>query len=300
MVDGVVHDESVRRSGGVGLGLNISRRLTQLLRGELTFSSRLGEGSTFCLTMPTGCDAAELSRADGARRSLNGNHRVSLAGRHILVVEDNPDTRKFLTYLLEERGARVTTADEGSRAVESVQSAARRGEVIDLILMDMQMPVMDGYTATRALRAAGVRTRVVALTAHAMADDHQRCVEAGCDAYLSKPIVEDVFFETITGFLPGTSSAVAPQVRPWLEACKREFRASLPATRELLESAVRANDLGAVKTLAHRLRGMAGTMGLPELGRVAGACEDALRRDPGADLSIAAAELLRCLGDFGS
>jgi CheY-like chemotaxis protein len=214
-------------------------------------------------------------------------------------VEDNPDTRKFLTYLLEERGARVTTADDGSRAVESVQSAARRGEVIDLILMDMQMPVMDGYTATRALRAAGVRTRVVALTAHAMADDHQRCVEAGCDAYLSKPIVEDVFFETITGFLPGTSSAVAPQVRPWLEACKREFRASLPGTRESLESAVRAKDLGAVKTLAHRLRGMAGTMGLPELGRVAGACEDALRRDPGADLSIAAAELLRCLGDFG-
>lgn len=183
-----------RRFGGTGLGLRISRALARKLGGDLTIASREGLGSTFTVTISTGDvtgvalhpvgevgTAAPLPAAR-ARPRTDGR---ALAGIDILLVEDGVDNQRLIRFHLERAGARVSVAVNGREALDAVTGG---DATPDLILMDMQMPVMDGYTATRALRTAGWRGPIVALTAHAMSGDRERCLEAGCDDYLSKPI----------------------------------------------------------------------------------------------------------------
>lgn len=106
----------------------------------------------------------------------------------VLVAEDGVDNQRLITFLLQKAGARVTLAQDGVEALEIVESGQTRDERYDVILMDMQMPRMDGYTATTRLREMGVTLPIVALTAHALEHDRQKCLDAGCTDYLSKPI----------------------------------------------------------------------------------------------------------------
>ena len=119
-----------------------------------------------------------------------------LPGR-ILLVEDGPDNQRLVSFLLKKRGATVDVADNGQIGLDKALAAVEAGEPFDLILMDMQMPVMDGYTAATALRESGYEGQIVALTAHTLKDEIERCLEAGCDAYLRKPIEKPVFFAEI-------------------------------------------------------------------------------------------------------
>jgi signal transduction histidine kinase/ActR/RegA family two-component response regulator len=173
-----------RRYGGAGLGLAISRRLATMLGGELAVESELGRGSRFSLRIPSNphVEAPRTSYVDAAQRSVE-----RLQGR-ILLAEDSPDSRRLLVQLLQRWGVEVEVAENGTVAVERVTKALERGETIDLVLMDMQMPEIDGYEATRRIRAAGYRGPVVALTAHAMAGAREHCLAAGCDDFLTKPI----------------------------------------------------------------------------------------------------------------
>jgi len=173
-----------RRHGGTGLGLPISRRLATALGGALTLASELGRGSTFTLRIPAE-RAVESAAAPAA--AVERDRASQLSGR-VLLAEDCPDSRRLLVHLLERFGLEVKIAENGVRALERVRAARSDGTPFDLVLMDMQMPEMDGYEATRRLRSEGFPGRIVALTAHAMDGSRETCLAAGCDEFLTKPV----------------------------------------------------------------------------------------------------------------
>ncbi len=215
-------DESTtRRFGGTGLGLAISRRLARQLGGDLTAQSTPGRGSCFTLTIPTGplegvawvtvpTEALEQPDEPARPEERWGTDCALPKGCRILLAEDAPDTRRLVCRFLEKGGATVTAVEDGQQAVEQALAAARAGRPFDAVLMDMQMPVLDGYGATRALREAGYRGTIIALTAHAMPDDRQRCLRAGCDDYATKPIRREVLFATLRRHLDGQARSSRP------------------------------------------------------------------------------------------
>ena len=184
-----------RKYGGTGLGLAISRRLCQLLGGDLSVSSSPGVGSTFSVTVDAGamedlrlCDAPfQPPVALGEPTADAAPDTQSLQGR-ILLAEDGPDNQRLIAFLLRKAGAEVVVAENGDEACQKALAASAAGQPYDLILMDMQMPVMDGYEATRRLRAAGLQGPIMALTASAMQGDEEACRMAGCNSYVAKPI----------------------------------------------------------------------------------------------------------------
>lgn len=190
-----------RRFGGTGLGLAICRRFASMLGGDVVIAdSTLGTGSRFRLTINPGpiADLSEvLPLADSAQETVPASSEItgsttiptqSLEGKQILLAEDGPDNQKLLSFMLKKAGAVLTVVENGQLAVEHAEAAIRAGHPYDAILMDMQMPVLDGYKATTRLRELGCVSPIIALTAHAMAGDRERCIEAGCDDYVTKPV----------------------------------------------------------------------------------------------------------------
>lgn len=190
-------DSSVtRKHGGTGLGLVLCQRLTGLMGGNVALTNtEPGRGSTFTATfcvepLPGVATVTALSHVPTEPLTPAPDEvqqHSSLTGR-ILLAEDGPDNQRLIGFLLKRAGADVDIAENGKIAWQMLEQADAECRPYDLLLTDIQMPEMDGYTLTRRLRDQGSTMAIVALTAHAMPEDRRRCLEAGCNDYATKPI----------------------------------------------------------------------------------------------------------------
>jgi signal transduction histidine kinase/response regulator RpfG family c-di-GMP phosphodiesterase len=285
-------DESItRKFGGTGLGLTISRQLAKLLSGDVTVISRPRFGSTFTLRLDGG-PSAGVERLQGlteATLPVKVDHRtradIHLRGR-ILLVEDGKDNEVLLRLQLGDAGAAVTTAVNGQIAVDLATT-----QTFDLILMDVQMPVLDGYAATVELRRRGLTLPIIALTAYAMAEDRGKCLAAGCSGYLSKPIDEETLLRTVKehlgdGPLPSDSSTHTAtfetikssySANPRIMAILPDFVAGLPGKVRRLADLLEHDDLSGLQALAHQLLGTCGGYGFAPISEPARTVEHSIK-----------------------
>jgi signal transduction histidine kinase/CheY-like chemotaxis protein len=180
---------TTRKYGGTGLGLAIARSMITLLGGQLTLESEVGKGSVFSLLVPAGVDVknqpaiGDMPEPNEQLETTVDELPVEAFSGNVLIAEDTRTNQILIKLLLEKLGLTVEIAEDGLQAVKQALAGS-----FDLVLMDMQMPNLSGYGATRKLRGEGFATPIVALTAHAMKGDDQKCIDAGCNDYLAKPI----------------------------------------------------------------------------------------------------------------
>jgi CheY-like chemotaxis protein/HPt (histidine-containing phosphotransfer) domain-containing protein len=205
----------------------------------------------------------------------------------VLLAEDTPDLQRLFAHYLREAGADVELADNGVNACARALASDAAGNPFDVILMDMQMPDLDGEQATMRLRRAGYTGPIVALTAHTMPSEREKCLRAGCDEFLSKPIEPTTLIEAIRRNLkprptPARPDELAPLISTLrgggeLMALLEEFVASLPERVTGMERAFAASDLDAIAIEAHRLKGTSASYGFIPIAEVAGRLEESAK-----------------------
>jgi signal transduction histidine kinase/DNA-binding NarL/FixJ family response regulator len=276
-----------RRYGGSGLGLHLSRRLAELLGGDIAVSSEPGHGSCFTLTVATGALANAVFISAPPVQASHETATMPVLGGRVLLAEDNPDNQRLVAMHVARTGAELAIASNGQEAVTRAKV-----EAFDLILMDMQMPVMDGLAATRTLRASGYSTPIVALTANAFRENRDECLAAGCTDFLTKPIDRAALLAVLATHLK-PAAAPAPNREPVTSALLEEedgmadlvsrFVERLPQILESLAAALGESNWAELKRIAHDLKGTGGGYGYPQLSTLAARLEfEILKQDAAA------------------
>jgi CheY-like chemotaxis protein len=189
--------------------------LANLLGGDIQVSSVFGKGSTFIFQLPAGVlqDVPMIdhlhSEAELHQGGLPGNTADYHLTARVLLAEDGPDNQRLISLILRKAGADVVTVDHGKAAVEAALNAWHDNQPFDVILMDMHMPILDGYGAVRRLRQAGYSFPIFALTAEAMQEDRRKCLAAGCDDYASKPIQRDALLSLVANAVKHRENATS-------------------------------------------------------------------------------------------
>lgn len=263
-----------RKYGGTGLGLAITRQLVELQGGTISFKNNPGEGAEFLFSI-------RYNKMQGAavvqQKVTHANDIVIEPGKHILLVEDNLMNRKLATIILQSHGLDISIAENGEKAIELLKK-----DHFDIILMDIQMPVMDGYKATQVLRnELHISTPVIAMTAHALAGEKEKCLQAGMNDYISKPFDEKTLLLRIAHHLSykKNNADATDQHVISLDFLKQQtknnkrfifeminiFKAQNPLELQQFENAIAAADFATIYKTAHNLRNTVGFFGLGDL-----------------------------------
>lgn len=328
-------DETMaRRFGGTGLGLAISKHFSEILGGGITLQSQEGAGSTFTVTIESG-PADEVMFHQNARDSHNkamhqaqptfAQDRAAVQG-HVLVAEDGLDNQRLIRQLLRHYGCEVTIVENGQLAIDAAWDPSGN-PAFDLILMDMQMPVLDGYSAVKQLREKGYEGPVVALTAHAMSSDRQRCLDTGCDDYTTKPINREHLLELLLRYLSEarptdvnappalasespspisieadkSSDAISESVQvlystfkddPIMSDLIDDYLSALSSQIEEIQRVISDTDYERLKVISHQVKGAAGGYGYPTISTEAAKLESLSKQGATKEELIASAEEL--------
>ncbi len=273
-----------RHFGGTGLGLVISKKLVEQMDGDIYVESVKGIGS--CFEVILNCQQQEIELVNNYQPQLKSQESVSPLPAdnsvRVLVAEDNPDNQLLLKLLLEKNNATVVVVDNGHKAVERVLQ-----DDFDLVFMDMQMPLMGGEEATRLIRHAGIDIPIIAVTANVMSEDVECYKRAGCQALLGKPVVQSEFLAVLSRFAKVRKNNDNEWLQqldqdPQLQALKRQFGRQLPVLLAELQQYWHAKNWPALRFAAHSLKGSAGSMGYPEVTRLAGEIEHVIATQPAA------------------
>jgi len=274
---------TTRKYGGTGLGLSVSKELAKKLGGDLTAQSSIHMGSQFELTISTGKEASRVmfqsvqqlpKLKEEENEKIVSTCRVTAYHGKVLLAEDNPDNQRLLAHLIGKLGPDLDIAENGKIAID--MAAANE---YDLVLMDMQMPVMGGLEAVTHLRAYGYKRPIVALTANAMRKDREECFRAGCDDFLTKPIERKELNRIAELFLPPTSEDKINNERITSELLNKEpslldlvdkYIESLPDINQQIKHYEQNKDWGNLYAIIHQLKGTGGGMGFPILSEIAG------------------------------
>lgn len=271
-----------RRYGGTGLGLAIARQLTEIMGGRLNVESTPDKGSCFRIALPTGIASSKLQLLNGPGDLAAGNPQqkaitVPRLQGTVLIVEDSEDTRALVRMQVERTGATTVMARNGRDALDVL-----RQQSVDLVLMDVQMPVMNGVEAMHEIRRMGVNVPILAMTAHVMDRDRARIQDQGFDGFVGKPLEQAAFFSALRLHLPSaaapaTDAGTAVDLDERLGMLRQRFLDHLPDCLGAMTTAWDSGDTEALAAEAHKFAGAAGCFGQERLARLAVNLEEACR-----------------------